>query len=165
VRGVDGIKTGYTRASGFNLVSSVIDRDRSIVAVVMGGRTGASRNAQMKKLIARYLAQGIDPRPRQPDRPRRTKRTLWQSQPWNCRRSARFPRMRHQASARMALAYAAPTPGPVIGREALAIRSCRTEGGHPDSCSCRCAATAGGRGQRGASTRSPPLQQTQWTAG
>ncbi len=55
VRGVDGIKTGYTRASGFNLVSSVKDRDRSIVAVVLGGRTGASRNAQMQKLIATYL--------------------------------------------------------------------------------------------------------------
>ncbi|WP_244598291.1 D-alanyl-D-alanine carboxypeptidase [Pseudohoeflea suaedae] len=55
VRGVDGIKTGYTNASGFNLVSSVVDRDRSIVAVVMGGRTGASRNAQMEKLIAQYL--------------------------------------------------------------------------------------------------------------
>ncbi len=55
VRGVDGIKTGYTRASGFNLVTSV-DRDgRKIVAVVMGGRTGKSRNAQMKKLISRYL--------------------------------------------------------------------------------------------------------------
>jgi len=55
VRGVDGIKTGYTRASGFNLVTSV-DRDgRKIVAVVMGGRTGKSRNAQMKSLISRYL--------------------------------------------------------------------------------------------------------------
>ena len=57
VRGVDGIKTGYTRASGFNLVTSV-DRDgRKIVAVVMGGKTGKSRNAQMKKLIARYLGK------------------------------------------------------------------------------------------------------------
>ncbi len=55
VRGVDGIKTGYTRASGFNLVSSVRDNGRSIVAVVMGGRTGASRNAQMVKLINQYL--------------------------------------------------------------------------------------------------------------
>jgi D-alanyl-D-alanine carboxypeptidase len=55
VRGVDGIKTGYTRASGFNLVTSV-DRDgRKIIAVVMGGRTSKSRNAKMKKLIARYL--------------------------------------------------------------------------------------------------------------
>lgn len=57
VRGVDGIKTGYTRASGFNLVSSVRADGRSIVAVVMGGRTGASRNAQMKKLIAGYLSE------------------------------------------------------------------------------------------------------------
>ncbi|WP_244287949.1 D-alanyl-D-alanine carboxypeptidase [Labrenzia sp. 011] len=55
VKGVDGIKTGYTRASGFNLVTSVKRDGRHIVAVVMGGRTGASRDAQMKKLISRYL--------------------------------------------------------------------------------------------------------------
>ncbi|WP_075996226.1 D-alanyl-D-alanine carboxypeptidase [Salaquimonas pukyongi] len=55
IRGYDGIKTGYTRASGFNLVSSVEDKGRSIVAVVMGGRTGKSRNAQMAKLIRQYL--------------------------------------------------------------------------------------------------------------
>ncbi len=55
IRGVDGIKTGYTRASGFNLVSSVSSRKRRIVAVVMGGRSGRSRNAQMAKLIKRYL--------------------------------------------------------------------------------------------------------------
>ncbi|WP_244501684.1 D-alanyl-D-alanine carboxypeptidase [Stappia sp. ES.058] len=55
VKGVDGIKTGYIRASGFNLVTSVKRSNRHIVAVVMGGRTGASRNAQMKKLIASYL--------------------------------------------------------------------------------------------------------------
>ncbi|MEL6504759.1 MAG: D-alanyl-D-alanine carboxypeptidase [Pseudomonadota bacterium] len=55
VRGVDGIKTGYTRASGFNLVSSVSTGRRRIVAVVMGGRSGARRNAQMKRLIRAYL--------------------------------------------------------------------------------------------------------------
>lgn len=55
VKGVDGIKTGYTRASGFNLVSSVRANGRSIVAVVMGGKSGASRNAQMQKLISQYL--------------------------------------------------------------------------------------------------------------
>ncbi len=55
VRGVDGIKTGYIRASGFNLVTSVNRDGRHIVAVVMGGRTSKSRNAQMKKLIGRYL--------------------------------------------------------------------------------------------------------------
>lgn len=55
VKGVDGIKTGYTRASGFNLVTSVAFGERSIVAVVLGGRTGKSRNAQMVKLINKYL--------------------------------------------------------------------------------------------------------------
>jgi D-alanyl-D-alanine carboxypeptidase len=57
VRGVDGIKTGYTRASGFNLVSSVQTGGRSIVAVVMGGKSGASRNAQMQKLVSQYLGK------------------------------------------------------------------------------------------------------------
>ncbi|WP_305988589.1 D-alanyl-D-alanine carboxypeptidase [Roseibium sp. MMSF_3544] len=57
VKGVDGIKTGYIRASGFNLVTSVNTNGRQIVAVVMGGRTGASRNAQMTKLINRHLSK------------------------------------------------------------------------------------------------------------
>lgn len=55
VKGVDGIKTGYIRSSGFNLVSSVKTDGRSIVAVVIGGRTGASRDQQMTKLIREYL--------------------------------------------------------------------------------------------------------------
>ncbi|WP_417694557.1 D-alanyl-D-alanine carboxypeptidase [Roseibium sp.] len=55
VEGVDGIKTGYIRASGFNLVTSVKRDNRHIVAVVMGGRTGRSRDAYMKKLIAEYM--------------------------------------------------------------------------------------------------------------
>ncbi|WP_306257491.1 D-alanyl-D-alanine carboxypeptidase family protein [Pararhizobium sp. IMCC21322] len=55
VKGVDGIKTGYIRASGFNLVTSVKRDGRHIVAVVMGGRTGRSRDAHMKNLIGRFL--------------------------------------------------------------------------------------------------------------
>ena len=55
VNGVDGIKTGYTRASGFNLVTSVQVKKRSIVGVVLGGRTGKSRNAQMTSMISKYL--------------------------------------------------------------------------------------------------------------
>lgn len=54
VKGVDGIKTGFIRASGFNLVTSLQSEDRSIVAVVMGGRSGRSRNAHMIDLIRRY---------------------------------------------------------------------------------------------------------------
>lgn len=57
VKGMDGIKTGYTNASGFNLVSSVIDGNRRIVAVVMGGSSGASRDNHMVDLIEKYLPQ------------------------------------------------------------------------------------------------------------
>lgn len=55
VRGVDGIKTGYTRAAGFNLVSSVQVDDKSIVGVVLGGASTPARDNQMRKLIAAYL--------------------------------------------------------------------------------------------------------------
>ncbi|TGP26634.1 MULTISPECIES: D-alanyl-D-alanine carboxypeptidase [unclassified Mesorhizobium] len=55
IKGVDGIKTGYTRASGYNLVSSVADGDRRLVAVVMGGASGRSRDNQMASLISTYL--------------------------------------------------------------------------------------------------------------
>ena len=65
VRGVDGIKTGYTRASGYNLVSSVSSGGRRIVAVVMGGRSGKSRNAHMTNLIKRYLPRASKRRARQ----------------------------------------------------------------------------------------------------
>lgn len=64
VKGVDGIKTGYTRASGFNLVSSVSTGGRQIVAVVMGGRTARSRDAQMVELIERYLPKASTGRDR-----------------------------------------------------------------------------------------------------
>jgi D-alanyl-D-alanine carboxypeptidase len=55
VQGVDGIKTGYTRASGFNLVSSVNLPDRRLVAVVLGGSSGSSRDAYMEKLLNQYI--------------------------------------------------------------------------------------------------------------
>ena len=42
MQGVDGIKTGYTRASGFNLVTSIRRGNRHLVGVVMGGRSGGS---------------------------------------------------------------------------------------------------------------------------
>jgi len=55
VKGVDGIKTGYTRASGFNLVSSVSQGERRIVAVVMGGTSGTSRDKHMAELIRKHM--------------------------------------------------------------------------------------------------------------
>jgi D-alanyl-D-alanine carboxypeptidase len=55
VEGIDGIKTGYTRASGFNLVSSMRRGNRHLVGVVMGGRSGGSRDATMRSLLAENL--------------------------------------------------------------------------------------------------------------
>lgn len=55
VRGVDGIKTGYTNASGFNLVTSAQADGRSVVGVVLGGRSGGARDQQMRNLIAKYM--------------------------------------------------------------------------------------------------------------
>jgi D-alanyl-D-alanine carboxypeptidase len=51
VKGVDGIKTGYTEASGYNLVSSVRRDEKHIVAVILGGTSNAARDARMRQLI------------------------------------------------------------------------------------------------------------------
>jgi D-alanyl-D-alanine carboxypeptidase len=55
VEGVDGIKTGYTRASGFNLVTNLRRGNRHLVGVVLGGRSGGSRDAIMRGLLAENL--------------------------------------------------------------------------------------------------------------
>ncbi len=123
VQGVDGIKTGYIRASGFNLVTSVRKDGRSIVAVVMGGKTGASRNAQMKKLVGRYL----------PKASRRGKGNLIARAPATGTRvalpkSGPIPNFRDFNEVRVALAYAQPEKTsafpipvgrPIIGKQAL----------------------------------------------
>ncbi len=57
VGGVDGIKTGYTRASGFNLVTSVHRDGRYIVAVVLGGRSAFERDAHMRELINAHIKE------------------------------------------------------------------------------------------------------------
>jgi D-alanyl-D-alanine carboxypeptidase len=57
VQGVDGIKTGYIRASGFNIVTSVNTGGRKLIVVVMGGRTARARNVEVEALIQRYLPQ------------------------------------------------------------------------------------------------------------
>ena len=57
VGGVDGIKTGYTHASGFNLVTSVHRDGRYIVAVVLGGRSAGERDAHMRELINSHIRE------------------------------------------------------------------------------------------------------------
>jgi D-alanyl-D-alanine carboxypeptidase len=64
--GMDGIKTGYTSASGFNLVSSVHRDGKHVVGAIFGGSTAASRNAHMKTLLTRALHNASDEKTRRP---------------------------------------------------------------------------------------------------
>src|SRR5262249_50232668 len=60
--GADGLKTGYIRASGYNVATSAVRNDRRIIAVVMGGRSAYARDTQMMAL----LDQGFDLTAKQP---------------------------------------------------------------------------------------------------
>ena len=50
-RGADGIKTGYTRAAGFNLVASAERGSERVIATVFGGKSTVSRNAKVAELL------------------------------------------------------------------------------------------------------------------
>ena len=63
-KGTDGIKTGYTRAAGFNLTASVRRDDKHLVAVVLGGRTGAQRDAAMRALLDQSFPKAMAARPK-----------------------------------------------------------------------------------------------------
>ena len=52
-KGTDGLKTGYTRASGYNLATSVERNGRRLIGIVFGGKTSRSRNAHMIGLLDR----------------------------------------------------------------------------------------------------------------
>lgn len=53
--GVNGIKTGYTRASGFNLATSIERDNRMVVGIVLGGETGRERDNRMAGLLEKYV--------------------------------------------------------------------------------------------------------------
>lgn len=63
-RGTDGIKTGYTRASGFNLVTSVHRSGKHLVAAVFGGQSAGSRNARMRAILDRSFIKAASRRTR-----------------------------------------------------------------------------------------------------
>jgi D-alanyl-D-alanine carboxypeptidase len=54
--GMNGIKTGYIRASGFNLAASVQRDGQHIIAVILGGKTGRKRDAKMRRIVDRAFA-------------------------------------------------------------------------------------------------------------
>ncbi len=49
--GVDGLKTGYTSASGYNLAASAVQGDHRLITVVLGGSSGAMRDGEVTRLL------------------------------------------------------------------------------------------------------------------
>ncbi len=49
--GADGLKTGYTRRSGFNLATTAVRDGERLIGVVLGGRSGRTRDAHMRKIL------------------------------------------------------------------------------------------------------------------
>ena len=57
--GVSGLKTGYTAASGFNLTTSVQRNGRSVIGVVLGGKTSRARDKEMVAILDRTIPKAI----------------------------------------------------------------------------------------------------------
>lgn len=64
--GINGIKTGYTHASGFNLVTSYESEGRHLVAAIFGGESAASRNAAMRVALTRSIGRASTAKTRRP---------------------------------------------------------------------------------------------------
>ena len=58
-KGTDGVKTGYTRASGYNLAVSTIRRGRRLIAVVFGGKSARSRDRHIASLLDKGFAMPV----------------------------------------------------------------------------------------------------------
>ena len=103
VEGMDGIKTGYTNASGFNLLTSVKRGNRRIVSVVLGGKSAAGRDRIMAGLIEDHLDSAS---------PNKTT-MMAAAAPAEAPAPRAAPRVEAKL-APMASAYAPPAPAPTI---------------------------------------------------
>jgi D-alanyl-D-alanine carboxypeptidase len=112
VAGVDGIKTGYTRASGFNLVTSMHRGERHVVAVVLGGATGGQRDARMRQLLSANIMEAST---------KRTVPTMVAAAPGPEPAAAAVApaKPRVAAATSRPVTIKAPTPEPSDGRVAL----------------------------------------------
>ena len=119
--GTDGLKTGYTRASGFNLVASVRRGKKHVIGAVFGGASAASRNAAMRTFLNMGLVKASTEKTRQPAAPliaqaprageaprrRRPSPNAWPVPRQRSRRHLRLPQPRRRPSP---LAAAAERP-------------------------------------------------------
>jgi D-alanyl-D-alanine carboxypeptidase len=92
--GADGMKTGFIRASGFNVATSAVRDGRRLVSVVMGGFTAASRDTHMADLLDRGFVRA----------------SLFGRGDWVAQADFSGDRMGHQGAP--AAAPVTPTPAP-----------------------------------------------------
>ncbi|QCI68616.1 D-alanyl-D-alanine carboxypeptidase [Phreatobacter stygius] len=138
VQGVDGIKTGYTRASGFNLLTSARRGDRQLVAVVLGGRSGGWRDARMRQLLEANFPQAFAGRRTAP-------------------MVARASEPENRAPTRIAVAAQVPVPGrrqpiaapmPITPMAAAVVAAGQTRGGASSGASAAAPVTASAQAPR-----------------
>jgi len=121
LNGVDGIKTGYTRLSGFNLLTSVNTGNRSLVAVVLGGRSAASRDQKMASLVESYLPRAYAGARIAPPVVERGAQTTQVAEA----APAPAPVQVASATPQASVAQAAPAPVPVPERKPLDLNALR----------------------------------------
>ena len=57
--GINGLKTGYTAASGFNLTTTVHRDGKSVIGVVLGGKTARARDLRMVEILDRTMPKAV----------------------------------------------------------------------------------------------------------
>ena len=107
-QGTDGIKTGYTRASGFNLVSSVRRGGRHVVGAIFGGTSAGRRDDAMQLLLARALMKAA------PYRTRRSAPVLVAAAEPARRPAAGVPSAPQASPPPAVVAEVAPRPRPIL---------------------------------------------------
>ena len=126
--GADGLKTGYTRASGFNLVTSVSRGSHQLIGVVFGGRSGKRRDRHMSNILNRgWKTVATWPQSTPPPRPQlRPDRTVGRHPRDECPARRRSPRPGwRQGTATATSALRRCRPGRPDQQPAAAV-------GHPD---------------------------------
>lgn len=116
--GTDGIKTGYTRASGFNLVASVRRGKKHVIGAVFGGASAASRNTAMRTFLNMGLVKAST------EVTRRPASALIAKAPAPEKRTAQAPKPEHVTRPAAKVASAPPAAkAPPPAEPAPALRS------------------------------------------
>lgn len=95
-RGMDGIKTGYTRASGYNLVASARRNGRRLIGVVMGSSSPAARNQTMTQALDSAFGTRLYDAPRRPAKAKSARKEEARNQYVALRDPGTSPTRRHE---------------------------------------------------------------------